>query len=154
MKRVFLAACAIAASLIVATAAQGGVVEHDFNIPTNETIEACNGEIVDLTGTTDVLVTTTTTPDGRIEEHQHLTQHLTGIGETTGAKYEIHENTNFSDTPDFGNGAGEENLVFTVHSEAQGQVPDFSFQELLHSTFTPDGTVTGVHLSVVSGCSS
>ena len=89
---------------------------------------ACNGELVEISGTSHHVVTLTTTPTGNQHVTDHITTRGTGVGLTTGTV------------------AGDLPEAFTLEIGGgligQGAADDFRFKLLFHFTVNAEGETT------------
>ena len=145
--------CAIAALTAGVSVAQAAVTEHQRNVAVDTTLIACNGEAVHFTGNADTLVRLTEAGSGRVTIGQHVTMHLSGVGETTGAHYNLNSTVNFHTTQDVESGG---TAVFTdrerVVVTAGGGQPNFKFFILVHATTTPNGDNTSTKFDFFPEC--
>jgi hypothetical protein len=128
--------------LMLAGKAQAATVTNDVHIPVSGTaVSGCpGGESVDLSGSAHLLFHATIDSAGGVHGDMHVNyQGVSGIGEISGAKYqipvEVHINTNGH--------VGSETTT-TLNAKLIGQGPDNN--EVMHMTFhvtvNANGTVT------------
>lgn len=128
--------------LVLAGKAQAATVTNDVHMPVSGTaVSGCpGGESVDLSGSVHLLFHVTINSDGGESADLHVNyQGVSGIGESSGAKYqipvEVHINTNGH--------VGVETTT-TLSAKLIGQGPDNN--EVMHMTFhvtvNANGTVT------------
>ena len=102
---------------------------------------ACNGELVDISGTSHHVVTLTTTPTGNQHVTDHITTRGTGVGLTTGTQYQLREVATRTHTV-----AGDLPEAFTLEIGGgligQGAADDFRFKLLFHFTVNAEGETT------------
>lgn len=109
----------------------------------------CTGEPVLFEVELKLIIHRTTNPDG--STHVHLTSNLHGSGEglETGAKYRLtavaQQSTNVV-------GATTQTLHQNGIVTAQGNVPNFLFQEIEHITINANGDVTTNFVGVFTKC--
>jgi hypothetical protein len=103
-------------------------------------VQACNGELVEVSGEVHHLVTTTTTPNGHLHVTDHIVVRAAGIGATTGAAYQLREIGTVSHTV---NGLPESfSFIDTGGLIGQGDSSDFRFRIHFHFTVNAQGEVT------------
>jgi hypothetical protein len=105
------------------------------------TAQACNGEIVDITGEVHHVVTLTTTPGGSMNVSDNIQVHGTGVGQTTGVTYHLREVGNFN-TRVVGLPPQSFTFVDTGGLLAQGGAESFRFKIHFHITVNADEEVT------------
>ena len=124
----------------VSYAPQLAVVTNE-RFPFAFTVAACNGELVDISGTSQHVVTQTTTPSGNEHVTDHITTRGTGIGQTTGARYLLREVATRTQTI-----AGPLPETFTFEDTGgligQGGAADLRFKLLFHVTVNANGETT------------
>lgn len=115
------------------------------------TVNPCNGEVVQLSGSVNFRSHLTIDQNGGIHLVVHENaQGLSGVGCTTGAKYQVNsaedQETNFKALP--------AESTFTMHSNVigQGTVPNFVFHLTVHTTVNANGEVTALVLNTSSDC--
>jgi hypothetical protein len=101
----------------------------------------CNGEPVLLTIEATRVVHRTTTPNGNIHIHSTSNLHGDGVGLTTGVNYVLNSvaTANFNNN---GGGATNQTLWQDAVAVAQGNVPNFLFQQTEHFTVNANGDIT------------
>jgi opacity protein-like surface antigen len=156
MKRfLFLAALAATFGLSAVAASQAAVVTNT-TIPISGTVvNPCNGELVPFTGDLHLLFRVTFDQAGGLHVGVHEDIQATGVGATTGAKYELNAVLNEEVNYGFvlgGNGAAEETIVESELFVAQGSAPNFVLKLLEHITITPDGTVRVLNIDFDTEC--
>jgi hypothetical protein len=123
--------------------AHAATVYNARDIPVSDTIvNSCGGEDVAVSGAIHIAIHSTTDAAGGIHDDiQVNTQGETGVGLTSGAKYQVsgghHANLNFTAA----DGSTQTN---SQDSRLIGQGPDNNsiFTFLFHLTVNPDGTTT------------
>jgi hypothetical protein len=101
----------------------------------------CNGELVTLSGSYHLEITTGSDADGdRTLYDYDSTQRLTGVGHTTGVRYVAVDKIHQHDTT---RGGQASNTKSTQKSRlvAQGPVPDLISRVTMHTVINKDGTV-------------
>jgi hypothetical protein len=136
MKRLALAALQLVAALacasVAATAANAAPVTVRQD-PFSTQVTICNGDIVDLSGTLQIVL------NGNTAITDTHTLNLVGIDETTGTVY--HGEQSFLDIlPPDSSGGGVETFSVTTVLAAPG-APTFRETGLFHATALPDGTL-------------
>ena len=103
------------------------------------------GEVVDLIGPLHTLISFTINGNNVSGYFQFQPQGISGIGETTGAKYQGTGITQQSFKSSLQN--GQANLTFVNNFRIIGQGPgnNFLVHETLHITINADGTLTVFH---------
>jgi hypothetical protein len=102
----------------------------------------CNGELVALTGHEAIVYHLTTKDNETVAVISQYTFQGSGVGEITGANYQVNNTSHVSITVHTGNTATFQNHYRVIGA---GQVPDFSIYGLEHFTLTPNGM--SVHFS-------
>ena len=99
----------------------------------------CNGEPVVLTVEATLLIHRTIDSDGGFHFHATSNLHGDGVGQVTGANYRLNSvaTSNFNSV-----GATNETLWQDAVAVAEGNVPNFLFQEIEHFTINANGDVT------------
>ena len=95
----------------------------------------CNGELIPLTGHITTVYHVTNNDPTLVVVSKYSFQ-FSGVGEITGARYQVNSTSHATLTIHTGNHA-----TFTSHLNVigEGQVPDFMAHGLLHFTFSPSG---------------
>jgi len=142
-KKAFAVAAGLAMTLGVADAAVTVNESNDIFLSVFVPCAAGGaGEIVDLSGQLHTLITFTINGN-KVSGKQHFQpQGLSGVGETTGLKYQGTGVTQTSFTASLQN--GQANNTFINRFDIIGQGPDnsFSVHETAHITFNANGDVT------------
>jgi hypothetical protein len=104
-------------------------------------VNPCNGELIPITGHETTVFHFTNNDHTQAVVSQYSLQ-ASGVGEITGARYQVNNTSHVTITVHTGNTA-----TFTNHANyiGEGQVPDFMQHGLEHFTLTPDGM--SVHFS-------
>jgi hypothetical protein len=106
----------------------------------------CAGEVVDLSGTLDTVITFRHRGPRSRRLGLHVNQMVAGTGEITGRGYQADDEINIPFNKSLLNGQGT--ISFNTTLEVTSEPPDGSFiirfwlQETVHVTFNADGTVT------------
>jgi hypothetical protein len=103
------------------------------------------GEVVDLSGPLHTLVSITINGNKISGELHSQPQGISGIGETTGAKYQATGVTSESFTASLQNGQANTTFVDNFRVIGQGPGNNLLVHENLHITVNADGTVTVFH---------
>jgi hypothetical protein len=98
------------------------------------------GEVVNLSGDDHIVVSVTIDNGGNFHVKQHFNAHGSGVGSTTGAKYQFNEVANFEET--LNPPGGEENLTLTFKVTGQGPGNNLVIRETFHITVNANGDVT------------
>jgi type 1 fimbria pilin len=122
-----------------AFAANSGQLEVQFS---GTITNPCNGETVAFGGT--VHIDSTVTINGNTA---HLTSHanpqgVTGVGETTSAKYQANGVTRQDLQGSLVNGSVNFAFINRFDFMGRGSVPNFSVHETAHITVNANGTIT------------
>jgi hypothetical protein len=96
----------------------------------------CNGEFVLLTGHETIVSHLTTKDNETVAVISQYTFQASGVGEITGANYQVNNTSHASKTVHTGNTATIPNHYNVIGA---GQVPDFTLYGLEHFTLTPNG---------------
>jgi hypothetical protein len=144
-----LVACSILALAILVTPATAAVQVNDKTVIDLTVFIPCAangaGEIVDLTGPLHTLISLTINGNNVSGKFHFQPQGISGIGETTGDKYQATGVTQETFKTSFQN--GQANLTFINNFRIIGQGPgnNFLVHESLHMKINADGTVTVFH---------
>jgi len=148
------------AAVSLAALVAGGIPTAFANPPVKVTVpedfifaDPCTGENVHFTGSV-TFSTAFSTNANTFHESIHVTEHLDGVGLTTGAKYVANVEENAEENGSFGGFPVEENIVANEHVIAQGALDNFTVRETFHITINANGTVTVVRTSVEAFCQS
>jgi hypothetical protein len=119
-------------------------ITHELKIPLTlpASVNPCNGDVVDMSGTEDLIVRMTTTSSGHVNLgfNAHLT--LTGVS-PSGVTYINNGIFNIeANNVSFVNGAYEETSEGPAEFISQGNTPNFRFMGVEHITVTPDGNAS------------
>lgn len=102
----------------------------------------CSGELVDFSGQDHLTSTLTTDSAGGVHyDIYYNLQGVSGVGETTGAKYRFNDAVNLMLSP---TSSGTSNELHPLDSEVigQGTVPNFLVHAVLHVTMNANGSIT------------
>jgi hypothetical protein len=148
--RIAAALAAVAATLVAPTAADAAT--STLTMPFDDSVTACNGDTIHLTGQLLGVFSVTFAPSGTVLISSHIQpQGVRGTDVQTGATYQ-------------GTGLTTERLVaapgggFTYtlvnrfHLQATAGADSFDASETLHITVSPDGTVTAFVADVSGPC--
>jgi hypothetical protein len=139
MKRLLLIFAVVAA--LAAPAAVGATT----NIQTftyDATFPLCNGDLIHLSGPVLAVFTFNETPSGEILEASHFNpQGVTGVDLVTGTVFHATGVTRDLSvgSPD---GASTETILNEFHVQSTDGAESFIVRQLIHVTFTANGTVT------------
>ena len=142
-------ACLIGLLAIVATPSYAAVQVNDKTVISLTVFVPCAaggaGEIVDLSGPLHTLISFTINGNNVSGKFHFQPQGLTGIGETTGDKYQATGVTQQTFKASLQN--GQINLTFVDNFRIIGQGPgnNYLVHENLHINVNADGTLTVVH---------
>ncbi len=141
-------------SLIVPVSA--AVVENDTTEISLQVFIPCadggNGEIVDLSGALHTLVSFTINGNNVSGYYHVQPQGISGIGETTGAKYQGTGVTQESFKTSFQNGQANFTYVNNFRIIGQGPGNNFLVHETMHITINANGTLTVFHDNFSADC--
>jgi len=143
------AACFVAVLVVVVTPANAAVQENDTTNINLSVFVPCAaggaGEIVDLNGPLHTLITFTINGNNVSGKFHFQPQGISGVGETTGDKYQATGVTQETFKASLQN--GQNNLTFVNNFRIIGQGPgnNFLVHENLHLNFNADGTLTVFH---------
>ena len=87
-----------------------------------------------------------------ITQEEHVFLHAAGVGEVTGAKYNIQEEADALTTQRIDNGAEVFQLTFEGHENAQGNLPDLVIHVEEHQTIDATGRYHLTITHVTFGC--
>jgi hypothetical protein len=147
--RTKIVACCILAFAILTTAASAAVQINDKTVIDLVVFIPCaangSGEIVDLSGPLHTLITFTINGNNVSGKFHFQPQGISGVGETTGNKYQATGVTQQTFKASLQN--GQTNLTFVNNFRIIGQGPgnNFLVHETLHLNFNADGTLTVFH---------
>ena len=113
---------------------------------------SCTGEFIQLAGTVHILRSATADAAGGFHVRSHINLKVSGVGETTGAKYEAVQvnNFTFNAQPPF---PVTRTFRINVRIIGQGQTGDIMESILLHFTVNANGEVTAEIRDVEFSCS-
>jgi hypothetical protein len=151
---------ALVGSGCLAAAPQAGAAATttmtNVKTPFSTPAQACTngvpgGEVVDFSGTIHEVFQVTNDSAGGFHVRQLSNlEGVSGIGETTGAKYQL---TGTPSLLEINTKAGfEETLVNNFYVVGPGPGNNFVFHETAHVTVNANGTVTAQHLSFTFDC--
>jgi hypothetical protein len=103
------------------------------------------GELVDLSGPLHTLITFTINGNNVSGKTHFQPQGISGIGETTGDKYQATGVTQQGFKTSFQNGQANQTFVNNFRIIGQGPGNNFLLHEVAHITFNANGTVTVFH---------
>jgi hypothetical protein len=104
-----------------------------------------NGEVVDLSGPLHTLMSLTINGNNVSGYYHFQPQGISGIGETTGVKYQATGITQESFKNSLQNGQANDTYVNNFRIIGQGPGNNFLVHETLHFTINANGTVTVFH---------
>lgn len=104
-----------------------------------------NGEVVDLSGPLHTLISFTINGNTVSGKYHFQSQGISGIGETTGAKYHATGVTQESFKNSLQNGQANDTFVNNFRIIGQGPGNNFLVHETLHFTINANGIVTVSH---------
>jgi hypothetical protein len=110
------------------------------------------GEVVDLSGPLHTLITYTITGRNVSGTTHSQPQGITGVGESTGDKYQATGVTSNSFKMSFQNGRATQTYINRFDIIGQGPGNNFRIQETIHYTFNANGTVTVFFDNVIVEC--
>jgi hypothetical protein len=113
--------------------------------PITEMFNPCNGENISTSGTITISTQTVHRPDGLYSMSYHLTTNrINGVGQTTGTRYQIKENSNYYGTWDGTSSSASQVITFSVHAFSS-DVSDFMFKLSCMASVDDAGTSTLTH---------
>jgi hypothetical protein len=115
-------------------------------------IDPCNGEAIDGSGIFHLKVSSTVTPSGRVNGTFHINAKGTGVGQTTGAKYEWNDVIQESFGFDVDVAPAHDTFTRRFRLIGQGGVPDRRFDLIFHITINANGEVTSFKFDVSDTC--
>jgi hypothetical protein len=156
MKRLLVLAGLVGVcALTAAAASQADVtITHQINVPLTlpASVNPCNGDVVDMSGTEDLIIRMTTTNSGSVNVGLNAHLHLTGVS-PNGVTYINNGVLNIeTNNVSFVNGAYEQTITGPAVFISQGNTPNFTFMAIEHVTITPDGTVTSLKVDGSEEC--
>src|SRR2546425_838282 len=128
------------ATMIVSPPAYAATTSSVMPFPEPTITNPCNGEDVNVSGNVHVTIGATIDGNGGIHLRIHINnQDVSGIGVTTGSKYQIP--TTLDSSAYFGTAT---TMTLTVNTRvvAQGSTPNFNMRELVHVTMDANGVTT------------
>ena len=121
----------------------GSQVTQEY--PITEMFNPCNGENISTTGTITISTKTVVRPDGLYSMSYHLsTNRINGVGQSTGTRYQIKENSNYYGTWDGTSSSASQVITFTVNAFSN-TVSDFRFKLSCSASIDETGTSTLTH---------
>lgn len=132
---------------------------HDpITSPDGDMVNSCNGETVSLSGELVYTYHQETKPNGDVHIVTDADTKLTGVGQTTGAKYTCKDriHTDFKLDPAVNiNQQAQQNYSETdkLKLVAQGPTPDLTMVHVLHWRITRDGVLITRDRPTISKCS-
>ena len=137
----------------VSTMGQASGPTAVFEIPYFETVEACNGELVDLEGTVFITSHQTNPQGGLVSATGTNTIKAEGFGDDTGARYILRAHASFGVifdlddlTPDIST------QVFRFKMIGRGNVPDTTIKFFLHLTVNANGDLSVFRIDFSEEC--
>jgi hypothetical protein len=126
------------------------VIVQDFDIIV-AVPESCSGEDVNVFGTLDIIIQTTTDSRGGLHVAFHLTPRLTGIGLSTGLEYNAVGPTQAVSFVD-GTGLRVTAVVNVVNLISPGSSDNLVITETIHVTVNANGTTVVEFDNVKAAC--
>ena len=113
-------------------------------------LNPCNGESVDLSGNIHMTLGLTTDGSGGSHFRSHINnQGVSGIGATTGSRYQI---PSTGDTSLYLGSATTFTMTLDNRVVAQGSTPNFSFREVFHITIDANGVPAASVFDLQTAC--
>jgi hypothetical protein len=142
------------ALMSVSTMAQAGGPTSVFEIPYFETVEACNGELVDLEGVLKITSGQTDSRGGIYSGRNTNNIKAEGFGDETGVKYILNAHATDSFHSDFDDFTPENSTqVFRSKLIGKGNVPDTTMKFYLHYTINGNGDFVFFNIDFSEECS-
>ena len=142
-KKALAIACGLALTVGVANAAVTVNESNDFLLSVFVPCAAGGaGEIVDLSGQLHTLMTFTINANNVSGKYHFQPQGISGVGETTGLKYQATGVTQSSFKQSLQNGQANSTFINRFDIIGQGPNNNFSVHETAHITFNANGDVT------------
>jgi hypothetical protein len=114
---------------------------------------SCNGENVALEVTTTIVMHISVSNSGRVNFKIAITEHATGVGQTTGARYVGNSTQEVNEHFDGSDGAPY-NFTFPNHLNlnGQGRVENLRVKEFFHITVNANGDITSFKEEMSAEC--
>jgi hypothetical protein len=141
-------------TLIVVALASAAWAANAINVRvplSNTSLNPCNGELVDLSGSCHVVVSVTFDRSGGTHFDTHEYCHATGVGRTTGAEYVANESEHNTLNENSGGSITVTNPI-SFRLISNGREPNFIVYSLFHVTVNPDGTATSFFSNFFEDC--
>ena len=133
---------AVGAILAIAPGARAAVTEN-ISVPINLSLTIpCNGDTVELTGSTHILTSVTINGNHFSADMLFQRQGVSGTDLTTGAKYQGTGVSHVQFSDNFVNGQRQFTTADSFQFIGQGSAPNLVFDEEGHLTFNANGDVT------------
>src|SRR2546425_1175418 len=125
------------ATMTVSPPAYAATTSSVMPFPEPTITNPCNGEDVNVSGNVHVTIGATIDGNGGIHLRIHIhNQDVSGIGVTTGSKYQI---PTTSDSSAYFGSATTMTMTVNARAVAQGSTPNFSMREVIHVTIDANG---------------
>lgn len=124
-------------TMIVPPLAYGATTSTVIPFPSSSVFNPCNNEQVNVSGDIHLTTGVTTNRSGGIHLRSHINnQDVSGIGATTGSRYELPTS---SDTSAYLGKATTFTVTVNSRFVAQGSTPNFSLSQVFHFTVDANG---------------
>lgn len=148
-------ACSLSLALAALTvpprvAAQATTTTDNVDVPIDFTATACNGETVNISGDSHIVVHVTTN-DNHTTLETHIQFHLSGEG-TSGTQYVANETVDSIEQTPLDNGAHVLNSVGQLHLIAQGSADNLIVRTTIHTTVNANGQITATSFDFEVEC--
>ena len=144
-----LLACSVIVLATLATPANAAVQLNDKTVIDLTVFIPCAaggaGEIVDMRGPLHTLISLTTNGNNVSGKFHFQPQGISGVGESTGEKYQATGVTQQTFKTSFQNGQANLTFVNNFRIIGQGAGNNFLVHETLHININADGTLTAYH---------
>ncbi|WP_342598103.1 hypothetical protein MHB48_10825 [Psychrobacillus sp. FSL H8-0483] len=121
---------------------------NETNPIADTTVNPCNGEVINFTGSVHVQGTGVFAPSGRFNGNIHNNISITGKGDMGNIYRGSETYNNFLNLVP----GAITNETHTVRMISKGSAPNFTMTQIFHITINPDGTVTVVVQQGQSKC--
>jgi hypothetical protein len=148
-------ACALALALSALAPppraeAQATTITDNTTVPIDFTATACNGETVNISGDSHVVVHLTQN-DNHTTFETHIQFHLSGES-ASGIKYVANETVDSIQQTPINNGATVFNTVGQLHLIAQGSADNLVVRTTIHTTVNANGQITATSFEFEVEC--
>ena len=131
-------------------AAEAVTMTDNTDVPIDFTATACNGETVNISGDSHVVVHLTRN-DNHTTFETHIQFHLSGEG-ASGTRYVANETVDSIEQTPTDNGAQVLNSVGQLHLIAQGSADNLVVRTTIHTTVNANGQITATSFEFEVEC--